>query len=234
MAFNANNKVVLVTGVSSGIGNATVWGLVEKGFTIFATVRSESDRKRILKNAQEKKVQKDVHVVLMDVSDDASVEDAFLELATFLQKNPEYALWGVVNNAGIAQGGPLSWLPVETVKQQLDVNVLGPLRVTQHAFPWLKKSKGRVVMVSSISGAIAFPYSGPYCASKHALDALSESWAVELQPFGVHISIVAPGSVKTPIWQKATHHLPYIVKQIPESYRHMVQPALDKIKLPFP
>ena len=118
-------------------------------------------------------------------------------------------LAGLVNNAGIAVAGPVLELAVDEFRRQMDVNVIGPVITTQ-AFgpllgsdPSLTGPKGRIVMISSVSGKVGAPLTAPYVASKHAIEGLSESLRRELMLFGIDVIIVAPGPVKTPIWSKA-------------------------------
>ncbi len=112
-------------------------------------------------------------------------------------------LAGLVNNAGIVVPGPLELVPIDDVRRQLEVNVVGQLAVTQAFLPLLRKARGRVVNMSSISGGLSVPYLGPYSASKFALEAISDSLRLELRNFGIRVSAVEPGAIATPIWQKS-------------------------------
>ncbi len=112
------------------------------------------------------------------------------------------SLDGLVNNAGIAIAAPLEFLPPDELARQLDVNVVGQLRVTQALLPALRRSRGRVVLVGSIAGRSALPFLGAYAASKFALEAMADALRVELAPWGMHVSIVEPGTIDTPIWRK--------------------------------
>jgi len=111
-------------------------------------------------------------------------------------------LIGLINNAGIAVGGPLEYLPLDALRQQLEVNVVGSLGVTQAFLPLLRASRGRIIFIGSVSGRIAVPFIGPYSASKFALRAMADALRIELAPAGVRVSLVEPGSVRTPIWSK--------------------------------
>jgi NAD(P)-dependent dehydrogenase (short-subunit alcohol dehydrogenase family) len=109
-----------------------------------------------------------------------------------------------VNNAGIARGGPLEFIDLEDFRRQFDVNLFGLLAVTQACLPHLHAARGRIVNVGSIAGRVTTPLLGPYCASKHAVEGLSDALRMELFPHGIHVSVVEPGVVATPIWDKAT------------------------------
>src|SRR5262249_23075865 len=113
---------------------------------------------------------------------------------------------GVVGNAGIAVAAPLELVPVEELRRQLEVNVVGQVAVLQPLLPALRRRRGRIVIMGSIGGRSALPFLGPYAASKHALEAFADVLRVELQPWGIAVSIVEPASVKTAIWTKGAAH----------------------------
>src|SRR5262249_14208922 len=119
---------------------------------------------------------------------------------------------GLVNNAGIADGGPLELLDIGAVRHVFEVNVLGLIAITQPFLPKLRESKGRIVNMSSVSGRLAVPFLAPYCASRFAVEAISDSLRRELYPFGVHVVVIHPAVVRTAIWDKAA-------KQDVERYR---------------
>jgi NAD(P)-dependent dehydrogenase (short-subunit alcohol dehydrogenase family) len=124
-------------------------------------------------------------------------------------------LAGLVNNAGIAVGGPLEFVSLDDVRRQFDVNVLGLLAVTQAMLPSLRAARGRIVNIGSIAGRSVAPMVGPYCASKHAVEALTDGLRLELFDAGIEVSVVAPGAVKTPIWAKGIGMLEQIGERLP-------------------
>ena len=130
----------------------------------------------------------------LDVTDPAQIAAAAESLG------PE--LHGLVDNAGIAVAAPLELVPLDELRHQLEVNVVGQIAVTQAFLPALRRTRGRVVLMGSIGGRSALPFLGPYAASKHALEAVADSLRLELRPWGVSVSIVEPGSIATPIWAK--------------------------------
>ncbi len=109
----------------------------------------------------------------------------------------------LVNNAGVAVAGPLELLPLDAVRRQLEVNVIGQLAVTQAFLPLIRQATGRIVFMGSIGGVMATPFLGPYCASKFALEGLVDALRIELRPWGIHVAIIEPGSIATPIWSKS-------------------------------
>jgi NAD(P)-dependent dehydrogenase (short-subunit alcohol dehydrogenase family) len=175
-------KTVLITGASSGIGAACATRLARSGWRVLAGVRREGD------------APEGTEEVLLDVTDAAQVK-AIGERVEDLQ--------GLVNNAGIAVAAPLEFLPVENFRRQLEVNVTGQVAVTQALLPALRRGQGRIVFIGSIAGKSALPFLAPYAASKHALEAIADSLRIELSPWGIEVTIVEPGSIKTPIWTRS-------------------------------
>jgi NAD(P)-dependent dehydrogenase (short-subunit alcohol dehydrogenase family) len=194
-------KSVVVTGASTGIGWGIAKVLVKKGFRVFGSVRKQADADRL-----SREFGANFTPILFDVTDAAAVKTGADKVAAALAGEP---LFGLVNNAGIAVSGPLLYLDVDEFRHQLEVNVTGPLIVTQAFAPLLrgddahKAGPGRIVMISSVGGKNASPFVGPYNASKFALEGLSESLRRELMLLGIDVIVVAPGAVATPIWDKA-------------------------------
>lgn len=191
---------VVVTGASTGIGRAVVRCLSGRRSTVFAAVRSGGDARSLVDEFGPA-----VCPLVMDVTDEAAIRRA---AATVLANLGGRTLAGVVNNAGIAVPGPLELLPLADFRRQLEVNVVGQLAVTQAFLPLMRAGStvdgppGRVVMVSSLSGRLADPFLGAYAASKHALEAMAASMRQELGVHGIRVVVVAPGAVRTPIWEK--------------------------------
>ena len=181
---------VIVTGASSGIGRATARQLRDRGFAVFGTVRRAEDAGALRGEG--------MTPLMMDVTDPASIAAAREVALTQL----EQPLVGLVNNAGIPAAGPLELLPPEELRQVLEVNVIGLLAATQAFLPSLRRSRGRIVNVGSVSGRIALPFAGAYAASKFAVEALSDSLRRELSGSGVRVVLIEPGPIRTAIWDK--------------------------------
>ena len=190
-----NSKAVLVTGASSGIGKECALRLASSGFRVFAGVRKDADGERLRTEASGS-----LTPVLLDVTESASIARAAQSMSGSLDAR---GLYGLVNNAGIAVAGPLELLPPEALRRQFDVNVIGQIAVTQAFLPMLRAARGRVIIMGSILGRLALPFVGAYSAAKFALEALAESLAMEVRPFGVSVSIIEPGNIATPIWSKS-------------------------------
>jgi NAD(P)-dependent dehydrogenase (short-subunit alcohol dehydrogenase family) len=192
---------VVVTGVSTGIGAAIAADLVRRGWRVFGTVRRMDDAERL-----DNELGDLFTPVIADVTDVDSLTSAATTIAEALDGAP---LDGLVCNAGISIPGPILHQPLEELDRQWKVNVLGQVATVQ-AFGSLLGARegfagkpGRIVMMSSVSGRLAWPMVGGYAASKHALEALSHSLRRELMPFGVDVVIVGPGPIATPIWEKS-------------------------------
>jgi NAD(P)-dependent dehydrogenase (short-subunit alcohol dehydrogenase family) len=188
-------RAIVVTGASSGIGQACALRLDKLGFKVFAGVRKESDGAALARKTSERLVP-----LLLDITDIASIASA----ARLIEEAAgDQGLSGLVNNAGIAIAGPLEFLPIEDLRRQLEVNVVGQVAVTQALLPMLRKARGRIVNIGSVSGRVSVPLLGPYCASKFALEAVTAALRMELRPWGIRVSLIEPAGIATPIWEKS-------------------------------
>lgn len=193
---------VVITGASTGIGYATVRELIDHEYHVFGSVRKAADAERLQEAFGES-----FTPLLFDVTDAPAIQAAVEQVRTALGE--EDNLVGLVNNAGVAVAGPLMHLPVAELRQQFEVNLFGLVAVTQAFLPLLGARPdttvmpGRIINLSSVSGRIAYPFMGPYAASKHALEGLSDSLRRELMLYGIDVILIEPGSVRTPIWDKA-------------------------------
>jgi|SRR5215207_937498 len=194
MGAGSQRGTVLVTGASSGIGEACAHALAAAGFQVFAGVRDPDDGERLRANGGGAIVP-----VRIDVTDAASIAAAAREVGDAVGAG---GLAGLVNNAGIAVPAPLEHQPIEDFRRQLEVNVVGQVAVTQALLPALRTARGRIVNVGSIGGRVAVPLLGAYAASKFALEGLSDTLRRELRPWRIHVAIVEPGTIATPIWTK--------------------------------
>jgi NAD(P)-dependent dehydrogenase (short-subunit alcohol dehydrogenase family) len=211
-------SAVIVSGASTGIGAATVELLAAKGFIAFAGVRTAADKERLAA------LHSNVRPILLDVTLAESIAAAAAEV-----RGSGIELTGIVSNAGIAVGGPLETLPIDELRRIFEVNVFGALAMVQPFLPMLPEHRGRVVFVGSISGRLATPYVGPYSASKFALRALSDSMRVELAPTGITVSLIEPGSVKTPIWQKGRDNEVQLYENLGKNPRSHYRRALESV-----
>ncbi len=177
----------LITGVSTGIGLAAASELVSRGWKVFGTVRRMEDAPQLGSL---------LTPLVLDVTDRPALRAVRERLA-------RESLQGLVNNAGIAVPGPLLELAEEDLRRQMEVNFFAPIAVTRELWPLLGKGS-RVVMVSSVSGKMGYPFLGAYAASKHALEGASESLRRELLLQDIDVVLLCPGAIQTPIWKKAS------------------------------
>lgn len=186
-----SQKVAVVTGSSSGIGYETALALARNGFDTFATMRNLDKAKSILDIAKKEKLS--LHAIPLDVTDDKSVNDAIRSV-----KSDAGRIDVLVNNAGYGLVGGLEDLSMSEIKAQYETNVFGLIRVTQAVLPIMRAQKsGTIVNVSSIGGKAALPLMSPYIGTKFAVEGLSESIALDLEPYGIRVVIIEPGAIKT-------------------------------------
>ena len=203
----ADLPAVVITGASTGIGATCALRLAKHGFRVFAGVRNPEDGERLLHRAVGRLVW-----LPLDVTDPDSIARA-VEIVRAEQGH--HGLPGLVNNAGIAVGGPLEYLSADRLRYQLEVNVVGLHAVTQAFIPLIRRARGRIVHIGSIAGRIASPLTGAYAASKHAVEALTDALRLELAPEGIHVAVIEPGQILTPIWDKGLREFSSITSQIP-------------------
>lgn len=186
-------RSVLVTGASTGIGRAAALRLDASGWRVFAGVRREADADALREAATP-----NLKPLLLDVTD----PDQTAAAAERIKQDSANGLHGLVNNAGVAIPGPLETLPIEDFRHQLEVNLVAYVAVTQALLPQIRRAEGRVVFVGSIGGRMAFPFAGAYHVSKFGTEALGDVFRQELRPWNLKVSIIEPGSIDTPIWER--------------------------------
>ena len=194
-------KNILITGVSSGIGLATAQYFIVRGYFVYGSVRKPAEAERL-----QGELGSQFYPLIFDVREEKAIAAAAAEVAAHLNGGQLDAL---VNNAGVVVSGPMQLVSIKDLSYQLEVNVLGLVSVTQAFLPLLgaqlpkRDRPGRVFNISSISGEFGAPFLGPYCASKYAVEAISDSWRRELSIFGIAVVCIQPGPIRTPIWDKA-------------------------------
>jgi NAD(P)-dependent dehydrogenase (short-subunit alcohol dehydrogenase family) len=221
----------LITGASTGIGEATTLRLARAGWTVLAGVRDPADGERLAVAAQASSGR--VLPLTLDVTDAAQIVQAAERVAEETGASARSSpgrLDALVNNAGIGYGGPLELLPIEDLRHQLEVNVLGQVAVTQAMLPALRAASGRIVFLSSVGGRVSMAFTAPYAASKHAIEAIGDALRVELRTSKVKVALVEPGSVATPIWDKGRREADRlsVPEELREQYGHVPE-AMDKV-----
>ncbi|MEM7348934.1 MAG: SDR family oxidoreductase, partial [Chloroflexota bacterium] len=192
------------------------------GFWVFAGVRRQEDAEKLQQAGSNR-----LKPIVIDVTQADTIASAVTELS---EQVADSGLDGLINNAGIAIGGPLEFLPIQNLQQQLEVNVVGQIAVTQAFLPLLRKAQGRIINMSSVSGRIAFPFFGPYCASKFALEALTDSLRLEVQPWGIEVISLQPGSIATPIWRKSLARADKMLDQLPPQGHELYDERLSALR----
>jgi NAD(P)-dependent dehydrogenase (short-subunit alcohol dehydrogenase family) len=194
-------RTVLVTGANSGIGLSTCLELAGAGYDVVGTVRSEEKGEALASAARTKGVP--VGYRLIDVGDAASCEQGLADLTA------EKDVWAVVNNAGYVQAGAVEDVDDEAAREQLEVNLVAPARVARLLLPGMReRGEGRILNVSSVAGRISLPLMGWYCASKHALEALTDALRMEVEQYGVRVTLIEPGTFGTQIWPQDASEYP--------------------------
>ena len=197
MESNRSTKSIVITGCSSGFGRVTALHLARKGWRVLATVRKASDQQNLLDEWQSERGNGELIPIVCDLLKDEQVTDLRRVVANVTPR-----LDALLNNAGTVFPGPLETLPLRDLRAQLEINTVAHIAVTQALLPLLKAARGMILNVSSMGGRVAFPITGPYHASKFALEALSDALRIELAPFGVRVVVLEPGGSYTSIWGK--------------------------------
>jgi len=213
---------VLITGASTGIGQACALLLDRLGFSVFAGVRQDIDAQTLQQKASQRLIP-----IFLDVTDAESIASV-VEKVTNTVGN--VGILGLVNNAGIAVPGPLELLPIAEFQHQMNVNVTGQLAVTQAFLGLLRQGRGRIVNMGSIAGRSPTPFLGAYNASKFALEALTDVMRMELKPWGISVSIIEPGSIATPIWNKSLTQAEIGQDSLPESALDLYGQAMNTVR----
>jgi len=213
MNTNEHRKSVLVTGAGRGIGRAIALHLASRGWDVYAGVRDPEAGRALAAQCHR----------IAPVELDITVEAHVARLDELLPERLE----AVVNNAGIAVGGPIETVSLDDVRRQLNVNVVGQVAVTQATMPRLRQSRGRLVFISSLNGRVSIPMSAIYNTSKFALEALADSLRVELRPWGVRVILVEPGCIDTDPWREMMSLLDGVAADMSPEERELYAPHLE-------
>jgi NAD(P)-dependent dehydrogenase (short-subunit alcohol dehydrogenase family) len=215
-------KSVLITGASTGIGRAAALRLDRAGWRVFAGVRKEADADSLHEAGSGR-----LTPLTLDVTDGGQIAAAAERIGTEVG---EAGLDGLVNNAGIGVMGPLETLPLDDFRRQIEVNLTGQVAVTQAMLPLIRRATGRVVFVSSAGGRMALPFGGPYHAAKFGLEAVADSLRQELRPWGIEVAVIEPGSIDTPIWERAVRSYEEMAARAPAAQEELYGKRLANLQ----
>ncbi len=225
---------VIITGVSTGIGAAVARHLCRSGCKVIGSVRRAEDASDLAEQFGDRFIP-----LVFDVTDEENCRKEAQRLEKIL--DPGDQVKALINNAGIATGGPLLIFSAEELRHQLDVNVVGVHRVIQCFFPILKAhstpgAPGRIINISSVAGRRVLPFMGPYSASKYALEAWSDALRMELIPHGLEVVLIEPGPVQSAIWTKKpdSEHNPYIGSEYEPALRQFESLLIEKSRSALP
>ncbi|MFJ5964616.1 SDR family oxidoreductase [Bacillus sp. NPDC093026] len=186
-------KTAIVTGANSGFGKLITLRLAKQGYTVIAGVRQAKNAKKLAQEVKEVSLSAHIHIESLDVTDSQSIQ-------ALKEKLDDYApITLLVNNAGTAYGGFAEEIPIDTYRQQFEINVFSVMEMTQTVIPFMT-SGAKILNMSSISGLMGMPALSPYVSSKFALEGYTESLRIELAPFGIQAALIEPGSFHTNIW----------------------------------
>lgn len=219
---NEHRGYVVVTGASTGIGEACALHLDRLGFHVFAGVRKDSDAAALKSKASDR-----LRTLFLDVTDQSSIDAAAQIVREVVG---DAGLAGLVNNAGVSINAPLEFIPLGLLRKQLEINVVGQIAVTQAFLELLRAARGRIVNIGSTSGRLSIPMGGPYCASKFAMEALSDSLRMELKPWGIEVCLVQPGAIATPIWEKSLAAGDALLESLPQRMMELYGDLIARIK----
>jgi NAD(P)-dependent dehydrogenase (short-subunit alcohol dehydrogenase family) len=202
-----NRKTVVITGASSGIGRSSVSRMVQSGWRVFATVRKPQDGDQLRSDFGT-----NVTPAIMDVTNRASVTATAEQIAPLLQDS---GLDGLVNVAGVGKMRPVEYITRDDLEEIFNINVFGQIAVTRAFLPLLRTARGRIVNISSVGAHIAIPFASLINATKSAFGILNDTLRLELHPFGIHVSVVEPGAIRTPAVEKTLGDVEAVIRSLP-------------------
>ena len=216
--MSRQQRAIVITGASSGIGRATALHLDRLGFRVFAGVRKTADGRALARDAST-----NLTPVFLDVTDDESTAAA----VNTVTEATSGELFGLINNAGLSLNGPLELVPVADIERLMQVNVIGLLAVTKAFLPLLRRSRGRIINISSGHGLLAIPDKSAYAASKFAVEAISDSLRVELMPFEIQVCCVDVGKVDTEVLGKIVADREAMIRAADPALVELYAPLLE-------
>ena len=220
------NKHLLISGCSTGIGRACALHFAKNGYHVFAGVRKTSD----MESLEADDHSGNLEPVMLDVTNETQLSEL---KATLNLRIGDVGLAGLVNNAGIARGGPLEHVDPQDVHDMFNVNVMGPVLLTKTFLPLLRVAKGRIVMISSAAGKLPLALAGAYNISKFGLEAFNDTLRQELAPHGIYVSLVAPGPIKTPLLERSGDGFQEVLESLSKEGKAQYGDLIEKMRVYF-
>ncbi|MFN2466358.1 MAG: SDR family oxidoreductase [Candidatus Dormibacteria bacterium] len=220
--MNDGRGAVVITGASTGIGEATALRLATSGFTVYAGVRKDADAERLTSQSLP-----NLRPIKIDVSEQDSIDAAVREVSALVG---ERGLAGLINNAGISGGGPLEFTEMAEIRAMFETNIFGMIATIQAFMPLIRQGHGRIINTGSISGRTSVPYVAPYSMTKAGVQALSHALRVELRPWGIPVVCIEPGSIATPIWDKGLQEVEEKAASLPPAAQELYGEMIPKLK----
>lgn len=217
-------RAVVVTGASSGIGRALATLCSRRGYRVFAGIRDPRVAEALLEEGGA-----GLTPLPLDITRREEVLAAARGVGKALSQEGG-SLVGLVNNAGITTPGPIECTPLSDFRTAFEVNLVGQMAVVQAFLPLLREGRGRILQVSSALGLFAMPLSGPYAASKYAIEGLTDSLRRELRPQGIPVSLVEPGSVASAIWKKIDTQVVNLSRSMPQEAHALYGGIEDRVQ----
>jgi len=217
-----STKSVVITGASKGIGRAAALHMDQLGWRVFAGVRKDADAESLKREASER-----LTPIMVDVTREETIISAAEQVTEIVG---DAGLHGLVNNAGIAVPAPLEFIPIDELRWQLEVNLIGQVAVTQKLIPLLRQARGRIINMSSIAGRVVLPINSPYHISKYALEAMNDALRLELVPWDIEVVAIEPGAIKTPIWETTFSTVERISQMMPDAVQKLYGERIEKLR----
>ena len=211
--------VVLITGASSGIGKSCALLLDKIGYQVFAGVRTDRAAENLKKESSSR-----LSTLMLDITRQEHIDEAYKIIEDRVGGKGNFC--ALVNNAGYTEAGPLEFLPLERFRYQLEVNIIGHYAVTQKFMPLIRESKGRIINTGSPAGLFSSPFIGAYNISKHAMTAFNDTLRRELKPWGIHVVLIIPGFIDTPIWDKSYSEMDKLIDSLSDDDRNKYRSAI--------
>ena len=219
-------KNLFISGCSTGIGRACALHFAKNEYCVYAGVRKASDAES-LKAADNTG---NLEPVILDVTNESQLSDLKAYLS---QKIGDEGLVGIINNAAIARGGPLEYVVPQVVRDMFNVNVMGPVLITQTLLPLVRTANGRIVNIGSIGGKVANPMMGAYSITKFGLEAFNDSLRQELAPQGIHVSLIEPGPIDTPTLQSSDQQIQEVLDSLTDEGKERYGNSIAQIRVYF-